>query len=251
MFAEIGSQGGGLLDDNSRIFNAPAEALTLESLTLTGGRTTETNALGSAVLGGTVTLCDSALSGNSTSGDRGYGGALFATDATVETTTLSGNSKAGERAYGGGLAAYDATLTDSLVLGNKAQQSGDELIGTVSFTGANLVGANALAFDASVSGAVAHADPTQVFAQSFDNNGVQAGVLADNGGQTETILILESGPAQNAGTNPTPPATDQRGELRNDTATDLGAVELQPSPFGEIGSLAITSSQQTVTLQKS
>lgn len=66
-----------LLGDNSRIFNITSDAseVTLEGLTLTGGRTTGASALdrGGAVYAGegvTLTIADSTLAGNSTNGTR-------------------------------------------------------------------------------------------------------------------------------------------------------------------------------------
>ncbi|MDB4512022.1 hypothetical protein N9060_01030 [Arenicella sp.] len=53
------------------------------------------------------------------------------------------------------------------------------------------------------------------------------GVLADNGGPTFTHALSADSIAINAASNAICPTTDQRGELRNDGACDVGAFELQ------------------------
>ena len=65
------------LDDNSRIFDATAD-LTLDGLTLTGGRTTAEGEGGGAVRAtDDLTLIDSTVSGNSTAGYDASGGAIL------------------------------------------------------------------------------------------------------------------------------------------------------------------------------
>jgi hypothetical protein len=105
------------LDDNSRIFAATA-ALTLDGLTLTGGRTTATGQDGGAVLGTTVTLTNSTVSGNSTAGFVADGGGVFGSAVTLTNSTVSGNATSGDRAYGGGVFGSTVTLTNSTVSGN-------------------------------------------------------------------------------------------------------------------------------------
>jgi len=56
------------------------------------------------------------------------------------------------------------------------------------------------------------------------------GTLANNGGRTQTMLLLSGSPAINAGNNATCPTTDQRGILRPQGGVcDIGAVEMIPS----------------------
>ena len=55
------------------------------------------------------------------------------------------------------------------------------------------------------------------------------GALADNGGPTMTHALLAGSPAINAGSADDCPSDDQRGELRDDGACDIGAFERKPT----------------------
>jgi hypothetical protein len=112
-------EGEDRLDDNSRIFNATA-ALTLDGLSLTGGRTTEDDEAGGAVRGRTtVTLIDSTVSGNSTAGTYSEGGGVRGVGVMLTNNTLSGNRTAGDYSDGGGVFGSDVTLTNSTVSDNR------------------------------------------------------------------------------------------------------------------------------------
>ena len=61
------------------------------------------------------------------------------------------------------------------------------------------------------------------------------GALANNGGQTQTMALLNGSPAFNAGNNATCAATDQRGYLRPEgVACDIGAYELALEVVGTV-----------------
>lgn len=61
----------------------------------------------------------------------------------------------------------------------------------------------------------------------FNTNSPLLGPLADNGGPTQTMALLEGSPAIDAATGGTPPSVDQRGLGRPaGTAPDVGAFEL-------------------------
>jgi hypothetical protein len=212
------------LDDNSRIFDASA-ALTLDGLTLTGGRTMAGREDGGAVRGTTITLTNSTVSGNSTAGDDSRGGGVYGGDVTLTNSTVSGNSTAGDDSGGGGVFGFDdVTLTNSILLGNAtifAGMDGDEVEGDLTLTGGNILGPDILD-GASDAGDVTAAE---VFAATIEiAPGVFAGVLADNGGPTRTIAIRADGPAAGAADPANATATDQRGVARDD-APDLGAFE--------------------------
>ena len=192
---------------------------------------------------GAATLTNVTLSGNSAAGSGG--GLANGDTATLTNVTVSGNS-AGAR--GGGISSPSggATLTNSIVAGNSATISGDDISGTgITYSGINLFSQTG----AGGADGIVESDLTNVFASvgADPHTGVTSGLLADNGGPVETILILRGGAAQNTGDNGAlPPDTqdldhdgvvteplpvDARGENRvAETTVDLGAVELNALP---------------------
>lgn len=156
---EASLAGDDRLDDNSRIFDAAA-ALTLDGLTLTGGRgssvsgsdgggavqstadvvisnsTVSGNSItsgfgvgygsGGGVNGATVRITNSTLSGNSAGPGRG-GGASALETLIVEGSTVSGNYSGG----GGGLSAETLQVRDSVISDNSVdvEASGGGLFG--------------------------------------------------------------------------------------------------------------------------
>ncbi len=115
---------------NSRIFDITSTAgdVTLEKLTLTGGRTTGLVEHGGAIRStttGTLTVNQSTLSRNSTAGHYSRGGAVFSYSGpvTISKSTLSGNSTAGKSARGGGIySGFGAlTVSESEISGNSTK----------------------------------------------------------------------------------------------------------------------------------
>jgi hypothetical protein len=250
-------------------------SIALTSSTVSGNSTLGDNSEGGGVAGGSVTLTDSTVSGNSTKGDVSQGGGVGSFAATLTNSTVSGNSTAGNSSEGGGLSGRyvtltnstvsgnstagdssegsgvyafgDVTLTNSIVLGNAtlfAGVDGDEVEfeGELALVGGNIVGENLFDGDADVGDVTAD----EVFAATAEiARGVRAGVLADNGGPTRTILIAADGPAVDAGGVATL-LTDQRGLQRVvGSAIDLGAVESGAGP-AEPGSLNVTTALDVV-----
>jgi parallel beta-helix repeat protein/predicted outer membrane repeat protein len=207
-----------------------------------------------------ITLTNTTVSGNSAGDD---GGAIFGgidSIITLNNSTVSGNSAAGD---GGGIAntgtAGLTTLVNSIAAGNAATGAGDDLFGgaapsDLTFTGGNIVGSTPASFDtvtglatnATVIDGGIQADLETVFAAvgNDPNTAVLSGVLADNGGAVETILISQLGLAHNGGDGAALPLDPL--DLDNDTVTnealpvdargfarvfharvDVGAVELQ------------------------
>ncbi|MEO1092263.1 MAG: right-handed parallel beta-helix repeat-containing protein, partial [Pseudomonadota bacterium] len=192
----------------------------------------------------TVTLTNTTLSGNY----AGVGGAVFENAGGVTTltnTTVSGNAAS----IGGGFYSFSGAgiveLTNSIVTGNEAAGVADDVsgVGAVTYAGGNIVGSalgtgGATPTDAGLTAA-------DIFADTFDNDGVLAGVLANNGGVLETIALLPDGAAVDVGTDalavdpagPVPLVTDARGAPRlvdqagvgneGSDIVDLGAVEQQ------------------------
>ena len=174
---DVGASFGGIsgaaddrLKDNSRIFNfssTTGDGLTLEGLTVTGGRTgngSPNDVDGGGIRfdsNGNLTLINSILSGNSTGAgvyaangdgrDSGDGGGIFTSSGAVTLTnsTLSGNSTGdggdgdgpsfgGDGGDGGGIFSVSGTvtLTNSTLSGNSTGDGGSGNSGVDGDTGA-------------------------------------------------------------------------------------------------------------------
>jgi hypothetical protein len=149
------------------------------------------------------------ISGNSASADGG-GIYHFFGSITMTNTTLNGNSAVGG---GGGIKKDGGTvaITNTIVANSPS--------------GGNCSGALVGGYNLS-------SDGTCSFGGGRDSVSVMLGLLANNGGATQTHALLPGSPAIDFGTNAGCPSTDQRGKARpvdgdkNGTATcDVGAVE--------------------------
>lgn len=175
----------------------------------------------SATYAGTVTIVNSTIAGNQVPGphaERGGGIFLEATPAELIHATVVGNTIVGD-GVGGGIGLLGnpvVTLENTIVAGNTAAVSGDDLFGAFTAAGRNFIGDTT---DATGLGAPLTGDPL-------------LGMLADNGGPTETIAPLAGSPVINlAIATGNSPADDQRGFTRPfDGAPDIGAVEYGSSP---------------------
>ena len=239
---------------------------TITNSVISGNTTTGSAADGGGLLvsGGGATITNTTFTGNKTTGEFSDGGGVLSfTDLTLTNSTFTGNSTAGPNANGGGVfGRADVVVENSILLGNVALQGdGDEIAadtlngdGSVTFNGLSLVGADGDAIDATGingSGGAVIADAADVFAQTQDNNGVQVGVLADNGGAVQTVALKAdlTNPALDA-SNAT--GTDARGEARgfdqanvdNGGTSDLGAFELTETV--EANSLIVTTTDDVV-----
>ncbi|MEM1159429.1 MAG: right-handed parallel beta-helix repeat-containing protein [Pseudomonadota bacterium] len=117
------------LDDNTRILNVSdaAFAVTLDGLTLTGGRTTSggTSDGGAVRTEGTLDILNSVISGNNTTNTSAEGGAIFSRgNLTITGTTVTDNFTSGTGADGGAIFG-DGTVTinDSTFSGNATRSS--------------------------------------------------------------------------------------------------------------------------------
>lgn len=179
-----------------------------------------------------ATLVNSTVSNNATFGSLSDGGGIasgstnwyYHGEIYVKNSTITGNMTVGDHSYGGGIAGYyGMSLTDSILLGNLSvlNRDEDERSGPANVYGGNILGGNLLEGRAIVRTVTA----AEVFAATTEiAPGVFAGVLADNGGPTQTIAIRPDGPAAGAADPATATPTDQRGVARDD-APDLGAFE--------------------------
>src|SRR6266853_4843921 len=225
-----GINGGGLLNLGT---------LTLTNTTVSGN-TASTDGGGIYNGGGsTLTITASTLSGNGANGIGRNGGGIFnagAATATLTNVTVSGNSansggggvfNSGGTAtlvnvtlgdntatLGGGIsnAAGTATLTNTLIAGS----AGGNCSGAITSGGNNLDSGSTCAFAGA--GDLSNRDPL-------------LGVLANNGGATQTRALSAGSPAIDAGSNAACSATDQRGAARPFPAggnCDIGAFEFRP-----------------------
>jgi hypothetical protein len=137
---------------------------------------------------------------------------------TLDSVTLAGNTAA----TGGGVSnsGPDFNVHDTINALNTATASGADCSGTVMSQGYNLENATDCAFTAT--GDQLNTDP-------------KLGPLGSNGGPTQTMALLSSSPAIDAGDPACPAAgtdegTDQRGVTRpQGPACDIGAFELVPA----------------------
>jgi ribosomal protein S11 len=164
---------------------------------------------------GTLTVSDSTISGNSAA--NGQGGGIFnAGTLTVSDSTISGNSAAG--GLGGGILNISGTVTvsDTTISANSADDGGGIVLQPA--TTVNL--ANAIV--SGNSAAVSSPDLFNIGGTLNDNGGnqlnlsptaINLGLLANNGGPTQTMLPLPGSPAICFGTSANAAAVsgDQRG----------------------------------------
>jgi len=256
------AEGGG-------VFNAGNGTLTLTDDSIFGNTLSGNGTAGGGICNfGTATLSGVTVSGNILSGGDGSGGGIYnqgtmsLVNCTIANNSAPGGNVSGQHEGGGGITndvggnitLHDVTVADNTVSGAMASNSfgggifnadvagnftlansivaGDTIAGVSrdadgNFTslGDNLVGA----IDGNSSGWIA-SDLTGSVATPFNAN---LGVLANNGGPTQTLLPQTGSPAIDAGNNALIPSgivTDQRGLPRiYNTTVDIGAVEVQPA----------------------
>ncbi len=245
--------------------------LTITDSLLVGNSTTGNDAYGGAAFAeGTISVANSTIAGNGVFGDYTPGGALASLgEMTIESSTITGNGASGE---GGAIASYgDITVSNSIILGNFSAEGIDNEInealgggadGLITVTGANIIGADTVAFDTvgsvetSSPGTVVNADPTLVFAQTAALGGAIEGVLANNGGTQATVALLNDvgNPALDA-TNTG--GVDARGFPRNidlqsvdnGGTSDIGSFELldeAPTPATITSGAAFSVGENTL-----
>ena len=177
---------------------------------------------------GNVSLINSTVSGNSSDVD---GGGIRADESTVLlfNSTVTGNSAA---VLGGGIRFGDTrgdfssdeslTLYNSIVAGNGDDGTAPDIFASLDVMNVE----HSLIGDTTGFGITATTGTGNIL-----NQLPMLGPLADNGGRTQTHVLLVGSPALNAGSNAIVSAagvtTDQRGEARIEFGTvDIGAVEV-------------------------
>ena len=220
--------------------------LNLANVTISGNKADAVTAGGAAGGAGLFTSCadisDSSISGNSALGPpdgsgTAAGGGIFAEACiTITNTTISGNSAAaGGTATGGGIYDYYGDVhAYSLTISANSSDDGGGLnnAGGAAMLANSIVAANVAPVDADIDGAL---DPASSYNLIGDGTGLTGiangangnqvgaspspigpglGLLAANGGPTQTMLPQPGSPAICAGASsliPTGVTTDQRG----------------------------------------
>ena len=249
--------GNNTIDPGGAIFSKYSD-LTVENVVVTGNRTTTNDAGGIGNFGGSLTLRSSTVSGNTTGED---GGGVFsihapgvATSLTIENSTITGNS-AGPSGYSGGVAFLDFTASSSITVrnttisGNTATAYGGGLLtyhGS-SRTIENTIIANNTAPVGPDLDVYTPAYPVSTTFSLIENpagavivggpnilgQDPKLGPLADNGGPTSTMSLLNGSPALDKGKGT---GVDQRGAPRpfdlkgialaaGGNSADIGAYE--------------------------
>jgi CSLREA domain-containing protein len=189
-------QGGGI--------SAIGGTLTVTGSTFSGN---SADTLGGGIFNnGTLTVTNSTFSGNSAT----QGGSIFnGNTLTVINSTFSGNSA---NTNGGGIYSFgSATLRNSIVANGTA---GGNCHGTITNGGNNIDDGTTCSWG-SANGSMSSTNPL-------------LGVLANNGGSTQTFALLTGSPAIDGGDDSHCPATDQRGLSRPQGAhCDIGAFEVK------------------------
>jgi CSLREA domain-containing protein/uncharacterized repeat protein (TIGR01451 family) len=236
---------GNVASQNGAGVSAPPEGVNKTVVTIANSTIANNRVTGGAAegLGGGVyvlgkfSMVNSTVTGN-TAESAGVivqgGGVLLAIDpaslegseGTIVNSTIAGNS-VGAAGIGGGLSVYNPTpevggsatllVRNTIVAGNTGP-AGPSDCGAV----AMLTSDHNLSSDASCQ----FTDPG-----SKQNANPLLGPLANNGGETDTLALLEGSPAIDAGTNAGCPPVDQRGVTRpQGAACDIGAFERVLAP---------------------
>jgi hypothetical protein len=190
--------------------------------------------------GATVTMTNCTLSGNAISNGTGGGGGIY-NEGTghnlaridVINSTIAGNSAGvGGGIRNGGYPANTIVTLVNTVL--KTGQSGTNIVnslgGRLTSLGHNLSSDSAEGDTGTGPGGLLNA------AGDIRNMDPQLGMLANNGGVTQTHALLPWSPAINSGDDARAPTVDQRGVSRVGVS-DRGAFEFEiaiPSSFGNI-----------------
>jgi CSLREA domain-containing protein len=268
-----GSAGGGILNGRGS-FSLDDGVATLTNVTISGNGATFGGGINNV---GTMEIASSEVTGNS--GVYG-GGVLNGGPMTVASSTISGNSAS----YGGGVQNQGSlSLSNSTISGNEAASIGGGIQNSV-YGGSMTLSNTSVSRNSAPNGGGIWTDGITSLKNTLlanntgdcsgtltsegynlirDTNGCTIlgdptgnitgadpllGLLADNGGPTQTHALLPGSPAIDAGSpNCPPPDTDQRGEPRpldgngdGQAACDIGAYEAEettppPQPALPVG----------------
>jgi len=235
-----GDSGGGLsnVSGTMTVRNSTITGNSAPTDPLEGGDAGAIQNTGGTETPATLTVQNSTITGNSArlgAGILGGGNSVI----TVTNSTIVGNSPTGtprlDLPNGGGLTVLDgsATVSGSIIAGNTSPAPATPNCasdpdgqfgappGTIGSAGGNVESGTDCGFVAS--GDLQSSDP-------------QLGVLADNGGPTDTHALSPTSPARDRGGAANCPSTDQRGAPRpQGSACDSGAYEFSVFPGAVTG----------------
>jgi HYR domain/Secretion system C-terminal sorting domain len=230
------------------IFIFGSGQLTLNNCTISNNVTGSAGNGGGICNNGTLTVTNSTISGNTTSGDgggilnNGQNATLTVTNSTISGNTSTASNGGGinntgtmsvsnstitnnSASAGGGIISFTSmSLKSSIVAGNTAVNRPDLFANTGTSQGYNLFGSGTIS-------------PTfTTVATDILTSSPGLGILADNGGPTQTHKLLSGSPALDNG-NAFSLTTDQRGLARTldipsqtnaagGDGTDIGAIEM-------------------------
>ena len=252
------AEGGEALIDGGGILTNDGTSLTLLRTSVVGNATEVGNGGGIAA-GGNLVLRDSAVTDNFAKFFAGgiYGGQA-ANPISLTNSTVADNQAT---SAGGVSSTGDVSFTDSTLTGNVARSFGVVSVedGRLTFANSIMVG-NFSGGDPDINGSLTESNGHNLFgtavrgtiagdleniaAQSvfaatapIAGTSVSGGVLADNGGPTETVALLDAStnPALGRGGAIASLTTDQRGEPRPAVNPDIGAFELEQSHATAVG----------------
>lgn len=198
----------------SRVLSVPEGSadLTLQNLTITGGRTTEAGREAEATTGGDgggirfessglLKLENTKITGNSTLGDDADGGAIYSRfgNVTAIASEITGNSTAGFDSQGGAIHFQDGTLTIA-----RSTLSGNSTVGDDSDGGAlssesnveiidSIISDNSTAGDDAFGGGIVSFDANLTIQRSTISGNSTSGTEAQGGG-----IYFDSGDADSA-----------------------------------------------------
>jgi hypothetical protein len=197
---------------------------------ITGSTFSNNTAFGSggavASGGGAVFITNSTLVGNEAVSHFLFGGGgvgVFGGNFFVQSSTIVGNrSSEGGGGVNRAFADFGSfTARNTIIADNQGPASAPDIGGPITSQGHNLIGDG--------TGGSGFAD-TDLIGTSANPIDPRLGPLQDNGGPTQTMALLASSPALNAGDPAQLGAADQRGVVRSG-GVNIGAYQASASAF--------------------
>ena len=165
--------------------------VTLDASTVDGNQAPSSNGHGGGIYGGgSVTLTNSTVAGN---GAGRYGGGIYSR-RRGRLTHRQHADRQPRTVGGGGVSAIEVTAANTIVVGNFRPNAQNYYASDISGRVTTSNGHNLFGSDVSGSGPATSrmSAAMMVFARTAPHGGVDAGVLAANGGPTETVALLDA-----------------------------------------------------------